>query len=163
MRETATITLFIYFIFLCLVPTVLEAKTTAPVTIEYTVPKTVQTGDTVSTVIYFIAQTDLEVLKISLEPYRGLKLLSKKKETFFFDLKKGERRDLEIEIQLTDPEIGYLSVFATTETMRSTSTKSIAIPYGAAGVLTREKLKSSNSAFKRSEGEALILMPGDLR
>ncbi len=163
MRRTTKITLFIYFMFFYLVPTLLEAKMTAPVTIEYTVPKTVQTGDTVSTVIHFIAQTDLEVLKISVAPYRGLKLLSKKEETLFFDLTKGERRDLEVEIRLTDPEVGYLSVFATTETIRSTSTKSIAIPYGSAGVLTRQKLKPGNSVFKPSEGEALILMPGDPR
>jgi len=163
MRRTTKITLFIYFMFFYLVPTLLESKMTAPVTIEYTVPKTVQTGDTVSTVIHFVAQTDLEVLKISVAPYRGLKLLSKKEETLFFDLTKGERRNLEVEIQLTDPEVGYLSVFATTETIRSTSTKNIAIPYGTAGVLTRQKLKSSNSVFKGSEGEALILMPGDPR
>ncbi len=163
MRKTATITLFIYFMFLSLVPIGLGAKMTAPVTIEYIVPKTLQTGDIVSTVIHFVAQTDLEVLKVSFAPYRGLKLLSKKEETLFFDLTKGERRDLEVEIQLTDPEVGYLSVFATTETIRNTSTKSIAIPYGAAGVLTRQKLKSNNSGFKDSEGEALILMPGDAR
>ncbi len=163
MRRTSNIILFIYFIFFYFVPTLVEAKMTAPVHIEYDFPKTVHTGDTVSTVIRFIAQADLEVLKVSITPYKGLNLLSKTEETLFLDVARGELRELEVEIQLTDPEVGYLSVFATTETIRSTSTKNIAIPYGRAGVLTREKLKSNNHSVQSAGGEELILMPGDPR
>jgi hypothetical protein len=137
------------------------AKPTAPVSIEYSVPKNVQTGDTVSTTIRFVAQADLEQLEVSVAPYEGLDVVSKNEKAIFQNAKKGEKREIEVTIRLT-AEIGYLSVFATTTTPRGTSTETIAIRYGTPGDATKQKLKSERLQ-KTQEGENLILLPGEKR
>lgn len=149
-------------VMVCAMPLAVSAKPTAPVAIEYSVPKNVQTGDEVSTTIRVVAQADLEGLKISVSPYEGLVLLSNKEEASFLTIKRGEAREFEVTIQLTDPEVGYLSVFATTITTTDTRTKSIAIRYGTAGPEKNQKLRSNN-LVKTQKGEDLILLPGDPR
>jgi len=137
------------------------AKPTAPISIEYSVPKNVQTGDTVSTTIGFVAQTDLEQLEVSVAPYEGLAVVSKNEKAIFQNNKKGEKKEIEVTIRLT-AEVGYLSVFATTITSRGPSTKTIAIRYGTPSDQTKQKLKSEKLQ-KTQEGEKLILLPGERR
>jgi hypothetical protein len=137
------------------------AKPTATVSIEYGVPENLKTGDTVSTRIGFVAETDSERLDVSVAPYEGLDVVSKNEKTVFQNVRKGEKREIEVTVRLTD-EIGYLSVFATITTARGTSTKSIAIRYGTPGDATKQKLKSQNLQ-KTPEGKNLILFPGEAR
>ncbi len=160
-RKTKDI-LWICLVMVCSMPFMAFAKPTAPVAIKYSVPKNVQMGDAVSTIIRFVAQADLERLEVSVSPYEGLILTSNEKKVLFLDIKRGETRELGVKIQLTDPEVGYLSVFATTTTAISTRTKSIAIRYGTAGPVTSQKLRSKK-LVETPEGENLILLPGDPR
>lgn len=157
--------LTITFVFVLLIGASLSfatgAKPTAPVSIEYSVPKNVQTGDTVSTTIRFVAQANLEQLELSVAPYEGLEVISKNEKAVFQNVNKGEKREIEVTVRLRD-EIGYLSVFATTTTSRGTSTKTIAIRYGTPGTATKQKLKSEKLQ-KTPEGEKLILFPGEKR
>lgn len=138
-----------------------QGKPTAPVSIEYSVPKDMRSGDTVSTTIKFVAQANLEQLEVSVASYEGLEVVSKNEKTVFQNIKKGEKREIEVTVRLT-AEIGYLSVFATTTTARGASTKTIAIRYGTAGDATKQKLKSQKLQ-KTPEGEKLILFPGEKR
>lgn len=138
-----------------------QGKPTAPVSIEYSVPKNLKTGDTVSTTIKFTAQANLEQLEVSVAPYEDLEVVSKNEKAVFQTVKKGETREIEVTVRLT-AEIGYLSVFATTTTARGSSTKTIAIRYGTAGDVTKQKLKSQKLQ-KTQEGEKLILFPGEKR
>lgn len=138
-----------------------KGKPTAPVSIEYSVPKNVLTGDTVSTIISFVADTNLEQLAVSVAPYEGLEVVSKNEKIIFQNVKKGEQREIEVTVRLT-AEIGYLSVFATTTTSRGASTKTVAIRYGTPGDATTQKLKSGKLQ-KAQEGEKMILFPGEKR
>lgn len=138
-----------------------EGKPTAPVTIEYSVPKNMQVGDTVSTTIKFAAQANLEQLEVSMAPYEGVEVVSKNEKVVFQNFKKGEKREIEVTVRLT-AEIGYLSVFATTTTARGASTKTIAIRYGTVGDATKQKLKSQKLQ-KTQEGEKHILFLGEKR
>jgi len=141
---------------------VAQGKPTAPVSIEYSVPKGMRSGDTVSTIIKFVPQTDLEQLEVSVEPYEGLEVVSRNEKAAFQNINAGEKREIEVTVRLT-AEIGYLSVFAATETARGArSTKAIAIRYGTADDATKQKLKSQNFQ-KTNEGENLILFPGEKR
>ncbi|MFQ5456567.1 MAG: hypothetical protein ACE5EA_10280 [Nitrospirota bacterium] len=143
-------------------PIGLFAKPTAPVSIEYSVPKNIQRGEEVSTVIRFVAQVDMESMEVSVTPYEGLEIVSSEDKTVFLKLKKGEAREFTVRIRLTDPEVGYLSVFATTTTSFGRRTKSIAIRYGVPGPATKQKLKS-DKVLETSEGERLYLFHGDPR
>ena len=138
-----------------------QGKPTAPVSIEFSVPQNVQTGDTVSTTISFVAEANLEQLEVSVAPYEGLEVVSNNGKSIFQNVKKGEKREISVTVRLT-AEIGYLSTFATTTTSRGASTKTVAIRYGIPGEATTQKLKSEKLQ-KTPEGEKMILFPGEKR
>ncbi len=143
------------------VPLAAQGKPTAPVSIEHNVPKNVQTGDTVSTTISFVAEANLEQLEVSVAPYEGLEVVSNNGKTIFQNVRKGEKREISVTVRLT-AEIGYLSAFATTTTSRGASTKTVAIRFGTPGDATTQKLKSEKLQ-KTPEGEKMILFPGEKR
>ena len=139
-----------------------HAKPTAPVEIEYSVPKNVATGDEVTTVIRFVAKSNLQNLTVSASPYSGLDLLSGGDMVEFTNLQKGDTREIEVEINLLG-EVGYLSVFATTtNALGNVQTKSIAVRYGTAGEATMKKIQPKG-LVEGAKGEKLILMPGEAR
>lgn len=138
-----------------------QGKPTAPVSIEYNVPKNVQTGDAVSSIISFVAEANLEQLEVSVAPYEGLEVVSNNGKSVFQNVKKGEKREIAVTVRLT-AEIGYISVFATTTTSRGASTRTVAIRYGTPGDATTQRLKSEKLQ-KSPEGEKMILFPGEKR
>jgi hypothetical protein len=151
------------FVTACSSPQNVQAKPSAPVKIEYSVPKDVQSGEEVTTVIRFTAETDLQRMEVSASAWRGVELLSSDEANVFEGLKRGDSREFEVRVRLTDEELGYLSVVATTiSTLGSTRTKTTAIPYGTAGAITQQKLESPNLQ-EGADGERLILQPGSPR
>lgn len=84
----------------CSSPLAALAKPTAPVSIEYSVPKTVQKGDVVSTLIRFVAQADLERLEVSVAPYEGLILASNEEKARFWTSKGEKHENLESKFNL---------------------------------------------------------------
>jgi len=150
------------FVVACSNPLVAHAKSFAPVGIEYSVPKTVEIGEEVTTVIRFVVRADLQRLVLSVSPYSGLELIASGDNVEFADLQKADAREMAVNIRLTD-EVGYLSIFATTTDLRGkTQTRSIAIRYGAAGEATIQKMRTPGS-IDNSKDERLILMPGSPR
>jgi len=138
------------------------AKTSAPVAIEYIVPKTVEVGEQVVTKIKFVSKTNIQRMEVYADSYNGLELISGGDRTGYTELQNGDSREIEVNIRLLD-EVGYLSVFATTtDSSGKVQSKSIMIRYGIAGEITKQKLKSKN-VMENSNGEKLILMQGDER
>jgi len=139
-----------------------HAKPSAPVEIEYSVPKNVEAGSEVTTVIRFVAKSNLQNLSVSASSYSGLELISGGSLAEFTDLQGGDIREIEVKISLLD-EVGYLSVFATTtNALGNVRTKSIAVRYGKASDATINKMQSKG-LVKDSKGQKLILMPGEAR
>lgn len=150
------------FLVACSSPPAVQAKSSAPVEIEYSTPDKIQAGDEATTVIRFTAKTDLQTLTISASPYSGIELLSGGDSIEFANLKSGDAREITVSIRLID-ELGYLSVFAaTTDSRGNTQSKSIAVRYGAAGEATIRKIQS-RGLTENPTGEKLILMPGEAR
>lgn len=150
------------FLVACSSPPAVQAKPSAPVEINYSVPKTVQVGDEVTTVIRFTAKTDLQRLAVSASPYSGIELLSGGDSTEFTNLKSGDTREITVSIRLVE-ELGYLSVVAsTTDSPGSTRSKSIAVRYGSANAATLQKMQP-RGLVEDAKGEKLILMPGEAR
>ena len=139
-----------------------QAKPVAPVELDYSVPKNMAPGTQVTTLITFIATADLQQLTVSARAYKGLVLLSGGDPLVFSDLKRGDRREMEVSIQLAD-EVGYLSVFATTTDSRAkTQARSMAIKYGQVGEATKQKTRPQG-LIENPAGEKLILMPAEPR
>ena len=150
------------FVVACSNPPVAHAKPSAPVKIEYSVPKNIGSGAEVTTKIRFVAKTNLQRLVVNATPYSGLELVSGGDRIEFTDLQSGDVREIEVNIRLAD-EVGYLSVFATTTDSRgNTQSKSIAVRYGTVGDATIQKMRPQ-SLVEDSKGETLILMPGEAR
>jgi len=162
MTNKALILSLTVFLVACSSPPAVQAKPSAPVEINYSIPKTVQAGDEVTTVIQFTAKTDLQWLTVSASPYSGIELLSGGDRIEFANLKTGDTREITVNIRLAE-EVGYLSVFATTTDSRGkTRSKSIAIRYGAVGETTIQKMRP-RGLIDNSKDEKLILMPGSPR
>ena len=106
---------------------------TAPVRVEYEVPENVKTGDSVTTVLTFRAQADLDRLEVTLAPFMGLELTSEPKTATFTGVKKGEGRQLSATIRLTDPKFGSLAVTYTTVQGRKRGADAITVVYGNPG------------------------------
>ena len=146
----------------CSNQSVVHAKPTAPVAIEYSVPKNIQPGTEITTSIRFVAMTDMQLLAVSASSYEGLTLISGGHPVEFTNLKRGDSREMEVTIHL-DEERGYLAVYASsTATTGKTRSKSITIGYGSAGAATKQKMKSPHYSEQNS-GEKLILMPAEDR
>ncbi len=139
-----------------------HAKSSAPVNIKYSVPKTIEVGAEVTTTIQFVAKINLQRLVVSALPYSGLELVSGGDRIEFTGLQRGDIREIEVNIRLAD-EVGYLSVFAaTTDSRGNTLSKSIAVRYGTVGKAMIQKMRPRN-LIEDSKGDKLILMPGDAR
>ena len=137
------------------------AKPTAPISIEYDTPDTLSIGAQTTTIIKFIAKTNLRELIVSAAPYKGLGLLSGEKIKFT-DLKKGDIKKLTVTIQLEEPT-GYLSIFSTSIDMTGKKrSKNIAVKYNAIEKFEIQKSKSIQF-IENAKGEKLILMPGESR
>ncbi len=138
-------------------PTV-HAKTSAPVSIESSVPENIQTGEHVSTTIRFVAEIDLQQLVLSADAYSGLTLVSGGDEIVLSDLKYGDSREIKVSILLED-EVGYLAVYAeTTDDQGRTQHKNITLRFGTVGADTLQKMKSSD-LHEDSAGEKVIILP----
>ncbi len=150
------------FVVACSNPLIANAKPSAPVKIEYSVPKNIEEGTEVTTKIRFAAKINLQRLVVNATSYSGLELVSGGDRVEFTNLQSGDVREIEVNIRLAD-EVGYLSVFATTTDSRgNTQSKSIAVRYGTVGEATIQKMRPQG-IVKDSLGEKLILMPGEAR
>ncbi len=146
---------------MCGLPSMVNAKPSAPLDIENINPKIIRPGEEVRSVIRFTARADLQHVTVSLSPYSGIELLSPEQHIEFTDLKRNDTRKIKIRIRLTN-KTGYLSVFATTTNMEGgTQTRSIAIRYESAVEAVQKK--RSQGIRKKSPGEKLILLPGSSR
>ena len=146
----------------CSQPQSANAKPSAPILIEYSVPKTIEPNIPVITVIKFISERDLKSLKVQALAYSGIKLESAKEPVKFISVLTGDYREVQVTVRLLD-EVGYLSVFATTTDLQGrTKSKSILIKYGTATKTTIEKMKSPDLK-EDSEGRKVILMPATIK
>ena len=162
MINRALVLFFASFLITCGSLSAVQAKPSAPVKIDYTVPKTVQAGDDVITIIRFTSKADLQYLTVSTSPYSGLELLSLGESITFINLKAGDIREISVSIRLLE-ELGYLSVFATTTNLLgSTRSRNIAIGYGSSNAIELKK-KQSKGVESDSQGNRLILMQGEAR
>lgn len=105
---------------------------TAPVTVEFTVPADVKTGDEVTTVLRFRALEDLQQLDVVIAPFKGLELLSTVTQVTFRDVRKGTAPEVEVRIRLTDPKSGSLAVTFVTRSASGEGSGAITIEYGEA-------------------------------
>ncbi len=141
-------------------PQTIQAKPSAPLAIEYDVPKNIQQGEQIETIIRFIAQTDLKQINVKVAAHKGIALLSEVTEVTFTDVKKDETKQLIVSVRLEDTEVGYLKVSAQIiNFLGLRSVKVSSIQYGAIGPATRAKMKS-HKIEKDSRGRKLIIMPG---
>ena len=162
MINRALVLFLVSFLIACGSLSPVQAKPSAPVQIDYIIPKTVQAGDEVTTIIRFTSKTDLQSLTVSTSPYSGLELLSGGESFTFSNLKDGDVREISVSIRLLE-ELGYLSVFSTTINLRgSIRSRNIAVGYGSANA-TALKKNHSRGLKTDSQGARLILMPGEAR
>ncbi len=153
--------LLVCYLVISSVPSMANAKPSAPIDIDNINPEIIQVGEEVRSVIRFMAKDDLQHIEVSLSPYSGIELLSHERHVKFFDLKRNDYRAIEVRIKLTN-ETGYLSVFATTTNMAgNTRTRSVAIRYGSSSDTLNRKSsrKNENDALRKK----LILLPGSPR
>jgi hypothetical protein len=149
------------FAFACTNTPVVYAKSTGPVTIDYSVPKNIKAGSQVTTSISFTAKTDMHLV-MSASAYRGLDLISGGEEVVVNDLKRGESHTMDVTIRLNDAA-GYLAVYAaTTDANGRVKHKNIAIRYGDADANATQKMTSEKLSTE-ANGETLILMPAEAR
>ncbi|MEZ5649587.1 MAG: hypothetical protein R3E87_03455 [Burkholderiaceae bacterium] len=143
-------------------PPVAQAKANAPVSIEYSVPAGLKTGSTATTTIQLVAQSDLQRLVISAAAYSGIELVSGGDQTVIENIKRGESRQIAVNVMLNEP-VGYLAVFAsTTDSRGQVEHKNIAIRYGSADKVGKRELKPGER-MEKSVGETLIIMPAERR
>ena len=162
MKSKILIVILFSLLTACSKQTAVHAKPTAPVTIEYAVPKSIQPGTEVTTTIRFVAVTDLQLLVVSASSYEGLTLIAGGHPIEFANLKRGENREIKVTIHLDD-EHGSLAVYAsTTATTGKIRAKSITIGYGSAGAATKQKMESPHYSEQKN-GDKLILMPAEDR
>ncbi len=156
-----SILILVCYFLMCSLPSVVNAKPSAPIDIDNVNPKISRPGEEVRSVIRFTPRTDLQHVTVSLSPYSGIDLLSSERHIEFTNLKRNDPREIEIRIRLTN-KTGYLSVFATTTNMAGTTqTRSIAIRYESA--VDAVNKKGSRRIKKNSPEEKLILLPGSPR
>lgn len=149
--------IFVGLLAACSQPTVVHAKSSAPVEIEYAVDDNVNIGEQVTTTIRFVAKTDMQNMVISAASYNGVSLLSGGEQTVFTSLKSGDAHEIKVRVQLNE-SVGYLAVFAaTTDAQSRTQHKNIAIRYGAQTV----QKSNSQTVSEGATGELLILMPAE--
>ncbi len=153
--------LLVCYLVISSVPSMANAKPSAPVDIDNITPEIIQVGEEVRSVIRFTPKTDLRYLKISLSPYSGIELLSSDRYVELTGLQRDNPREIEIRIRLTN-ETGYLSVFATTTDMAgNTRTRSVAIRYNSSDYTPNRKSSRENENDALSK--KLILLPGSPR
>lgn len=102
----------------------------APVTVEFTVPPGVKTGDEVTTVLRFRALQDLQQLDVTVAPFMGLELLSEVRRATFVNVSQGTAPELEVRIRLTDPKSGSLAVMLRTRSASGAGSEAITIRFG---------------------------------
>lgn len=149
------------FAFACNNTPVVHAKSTAPVTIDYSVPKNIEAGNQATATINFTAKTDMQLV-MSASAYSGLDLISGGEEIVVNDLKTGDSQTMDVTIRLNDAA-GYLAVYAkTTDANGRVKYNNIAIRFGDADAQTTQKMTTQKLSTGAS-GEAVILMPAEAR
>jgi hypothetical protein len=140
----------------CSQSTLVQAKPSGPVDIEYTVPKNVAIGEVVTTILRFKAKTYLQQLVVSASPDRGLTLDSGVDKQVFTNIETGAMREVEISIILNDSK-GYVTVAAeTTDANGRIRHKNKMIKFNSNKIDT-----SRSKTVDYNTGEKLILMPAE--
>jgi hypothetical protein len=103
----------------------------APVSVEYAAPAPMKTGDEATTVLTFRALADLDRLDVSVVAYQGLEIVSEPKAAIFQGVKKGEGRQLTVTVRLTDPKVGALAIFFTTQRGKKRESDTTGIAFGS--------------------------------
>jgi hypothetical protein len=137
------------------------AKPSAPVEIQYDQPSQLSSGDTFNVLLKIKAKRPLVRLKISISPYAGLDIIEGNLDTVMEEINRRQVVEIPVTLRLTADDVGYLSVFATTQTRSNTRTKAQLLKFGNHNPINVQRMKSK--ASKHINGESLILMPGDPR
>jgi hypothetical protein len=141
----------------CSQSTMVQAKPSGPVVIEYDIPKNSVIGEVVTATLGFKAKTYLQQLVVSASPDRGLTLESGVDQHVFTNIETGAIRELEISIILSDAK-GYVAVAVeTTDTNGRISHKNKMIKFTSDGFDAIQSKASDDDT-----GEQLILMPAEV-
>jgi hypothetical protein len=141
----------------CSQSSIVQAKPSAPVVIDYDKPKNSAVGELVTTTVRFKAKTYLQQLVVSVTADRGLTLESGIDPQVFTNIDTGAMREIEIGIILTDGK-AYLAVAVeTTDSNGRIRYKNKMIKF-TSDSFNNTQLKDSDV----DAGEQLILMPAEV-
>lgn len=149
----------------CSQSTMVQAKPSGPVAIEYDIPKNSAIDETVTTTLRFVAKSYLQQLVVSVSPDRGLTLESGIDQQVFTNIEAGAMREIEISIVLSDTK-GYVAVTAeTTDTNGRIRHKNKMIKF-TSDDFEATKFKTIDDSVDNSlddnPNEQLILMPAEV-
>jgi hypothetical protein len=101
-----------------------------PVSLEYSVPEGLRTGDEVTTAIGFRALADIDRLDVQVNPFRGVEIVSGQRQATFANVRKGSAPQVEVRVRLTDPKVGSIGVTYKTTVAGKSAADAINIAYG---------------------------------
>ena len=149
----------------CSQSTMVQAKPSGPIVIEYDIPKNSAIGETVTTTLRFVAKSYLQQLVVTVSPDRGLTLESGADQQVFTNIETGAVSEVQISVILSDSK-GYVAVAAeTTDTNgrirhANKMIKFMASDFDATQLKTIDGGTGNN--VDDSAGEQLILMPAEV-
>jgi hypothetical protein len=106
------------------------APSSAPISVEYSAPPPMKTGDETNTVLGFHALADLQRLEVTVYSAGGVAVVSQPTQAVFTDVKKGDAPQLTVRVRLTGAKWGALAVLYKTVTPTQTASNVITIDYG---------------------------------
>jgi hypothetical protein len=149
----------------CSQSTMVQAKPSGPIVVEYDIPKNSAIGETLTTTLRFVAKTYLQQLVVSVSPDRGLTLESGVDQQVFTNIETGAMREVEISIILSDSK-GYVAVATeTTDTNGRIHHVNKMIKFVSNDFDAAQLKKIDGSAGNNvddSADEQLILMPAEV-
>lgn len=151
----------VLFTIACSNATLVNAKASAPVDVEFSVPDNIVPGEQVTTKIRFVAKTDLSQLKVYARAYSGITLNTGGDEEILVDVKSGGSHEIETSILLNE-EQGSLAIYVTTtDSLGRIMHRNLLVPYGnaKAASLMKKSGVSPKGVTTSTTGEKQILVP----
>lgn len=141
----------------CSQSTLVQAKPSGPISIEYDIPKSVTIGDVVTTTVKLKSTIDLQKLTVSFISRSGLTIQSGGSERVLTNIKASDITNVEFTIILDDLK-GYAGAFI--QGIDSNGTKysiNKVMKYGSGTTVTNKITTIKNN------GDSLILMPAEVK
>ena len=151
----------VVFIIACSKTTLVQAKTLAPVDVQFSVPDNMHIGEQVNMKIRFVATVDLSQLTVYAKAYSGITLNAGGDEEILTDVKSGSSHEIETSIVLNQ-ERGSLAVYVTTtEPSGRILYRNFLVPYVTAKDASQQKMSGVNAkgVTTSNTGEKQILVP----